>query len=302
VARCVKPSRSFRVPAAPLLLSLGVHGLLFLAVWVCPTHSRRLPTLAIEDTRVGVETCSLALDSPLPLLEPADIRGASGLTIETNFNPQIREVAAAPLEASTAAGPTLSGAPLHPSASSSGSPPAGDGNRTTGSLFPLSSTAASVVFVLDRSVSMGVDNKLDLACRELLATLRRLPPATRFQVIAYNTYAETLVIDGRADLLPAEPAIVERAALVVNQLAAGGGTDHAKALRRGLALHPDVLFFVTDADDLSLDGVELVTKCNRGTAIHAIELTRLRHPRPGNSLIHLARSNGGSYRRISVGD
>jgi hypothetical protein len=83
---------------------------------------------------------------------------------------------------------------------------------------------------------------------------------------------------------------------------AAGGTDHVQALCRGLALHPDVLFFVTDADDLPLEKIDYISRCNRGTAIHAIELSRRRNPRPAGPLAQLARGNGGTYRQVSAGD
>src|SRR5262249_52440834 len=135
----------------------------------------------------------------------------------------------------------------------------------TGGMFPLPSTVSSVVYVLDRSVSMGGNNKLGFACQELLASLRRLPSSGRVQILAYNTPAEPLVIGGRMDLLPAEPAILDEVARTLDKLVAAGGTDHVRALRRGLALHPDVLFFVTDADDLPLAQIDFVSRCNQGT-------------------------------------
>jgi hypothetical protein len=167
-------------------------------------------------------------------------------------------------------------------------------------MFSLPPAASSVVYVLDRSVSMGVNNKLGLACGELLDSLRRLPPSARFQVIAYNTSAQPLEIGGRIDLLPVEPAVLDEVASALHKLVAAGGTDHVQALCRGLALHPDVLFFVTDADDLPVAKIDLISRCNRGTAVHAIELSRRHNPRPDGPLAQLARGNGGTYRQVAA--
>jgi len=297
---------TFRGLALPLLLSLLLHGLLLLVMWFCPTQSPS-PALSIESTSIAVEACSL---DPGPAANPRehdlhpDLRGPN---VSTDFTPQLRDAPPVSPETLTAAGPTLSFRdPPGPAAASEAHPaeggPSGDGNGVAGSLFPLPATASSVVYVLDRSVSMGVNNKLDTACQELLTSLRRLPPTARFQVITYNTSAEPLVIDGRIDLLPAEPAIITQAAQSLQTLTATGKTDHANALRRGLLLHPEVLYFVTDADDLKFEEVELITHSNQGTAIHAIELTRRPTPLPDSPLAELARHNRGTYRRVWVGD
>ncbi len=300
MAPCGNRRRSLRGLAVPLLLSLAVHGLLLLVLGLFPARSRG-PTLAIEDTRVALDLCLLdpgPSANRSPRETPASPRD---LNVSTDFRPQLNEspIVAGPDVVGSA--PTLSFAgPLGRTDGPAGSPK--DGGRVVGSLFSPPTMAARVVYVLDRSVSMGMDNKLERACQELLAGLRRLPSATRFQVVAYNNHAEPLVIHGSVDWLTAEPAVLEEVGLALARLAAAGGTDHANALRRGLALRPDVLFFVTDADDLPPEQVALVTRGNPGAVIHAIELTRRRHPRSDSSLARLARDNGGSYRCVWIGD
>src|SRR5262249_32318826 len=103
-------------------------------------------------------------------------------------------------------------------------------------LFPIPATAASVVFVLDRSISMGPSGALAAARRELLACLLALPSSLRFQVIPYNRRAEPLRIAGRQELIPATPDTIQSAVRQIRELCPEGGTDHLGALRRGLAL------------------------------------------------------------------
>jgi hypothetical protein len=289
--------------AVPLVLSLVIHGLLFAVLWLWPTRSPA-PALSIASTRISLDTCVLdagpAAGTPEREL-PEYLRGPN---IGTDLNPSLLEAPLAPPEAPGSAGPALCMTdPVHPRTAPRGSHSGGDpsaaGSGVTGSLFPLPATAASVVYVLDRSVSMGMDGKLDRACQELLAGLRRLPPSARFQVIAYNSYAESLVIAGRADLLLAEPAVIEQAIRKVQHLSASGVSNHIGALRRALDLHPDVLFFVTDADALSLEQVAAITSRNHTTVIHTIELTRLHGPHPDGPLARLARDSRGTYRRVS---
>ena len=287
----VKPRWIIRTVAAPLLVSLFLHGLLFLALWYWParTHS---PALSIESTRITLDSC--VLDSHSSTLLPA------GELPSELLGPDVNATLAPRLEAP----PTPRKHPV-PIPVPDGRTGNGNGNNSHDGdgLFPLPATAASVVYVLDRSLTMGIGRKLDFARGELIASLRRLPPWVRFQVIDYNDFAEALIVDGQRDLLPAEPAIVDKAVSMLQTLEAAGATNHRAALRRGLDLHPDVLFFLTDADDLKPEVISFITQRNRRSVIHTIELTRLRSPRPeGGPLAQLARDNHGTYRRVGFGD
>jgi hypothetical protein len=194
------------------------------------------------------------------------------------------------------------GSASHPDLASGREAELGNEEQAGGNLFPLPAMAASVVYVLDRSVSMGIDRKLDFARRELIASLRRLPPSVRFQVIDYNNYAESLIVDGQRDLFSAESAIVNKAISKLQSLEAAGTTNHLAALRRALELRPDVIFFLTDADDLKPEAISFITQRNQHSVIHTIELTRLRTPRPEGPLAQLAGDNHGTYRRVAFAD
>ena len=175
------------------------------------------------------------------------------------------------------------------------------GSWTGPSIFQVEGIGKSVVYVIDRSVSMGPF--LKAAKRELLASLEQLPEEVRFQVILYNRHAEPLRLRGRTDLAPATAANKRETARLLESLPAAGSTDHLAGLRRALALRPEVSFFVTDADDLTAQQIAAVTQLNRSrTAIHTIELSRSsRGPHPDGPLALLARHNRGTYRRVSLG-
>jgi hypothetical protein len=170
-------------------------------------------------------------------------------------------------------------------------------------MFQLKGSGRSVVYVIDRSASMWEIGALDVAKRELLLSLGQLPEAVRFQVILYNRQAEPLWLAGRTDLAPATSANKQGAAALIEALRAGGATDHLAALRRALALQPEVIFFLTDADDLTPSQIRAVTQQNRGrTAIHAIQLSRRSDGSGDDSpLSRLARDNRGTYRSIWLG-
>src|SRR5439155_9282852 len=102
--------------------------------------------------------------------------------------------------------------------------------------FGVPAAGQSVVFVIDRSASMGLAGRLDRAKREVAASLGLLPPSAKFQVIAYHRAAAPLRIRGQSGLLPATPDVVAAAVAAVEGLSAEGGTDHSRALRTALAL------------------------------------------------------------------
>jgi hypothetical protein len=165
-------------------------------------------------------------------------------------------------------------------------------------VFPAARAARSVVFVLDRSISMGPSGALAAARREVLSSLQALPPETRFQVVAYNKRVESSPVQPRDGLLPATPEAVAGVAGWLEGLAAEGGTDHARALLRGLIWRPEALYLVTDADDLAEADVNRITRINAGrTAIHVVELGRGGTDTP--ALRRLAESNGGRHHRLA---
>jgi hypothetical protein len=156
-----------------------------------------------------------------------------------------------------------------------------------------------VVYVVDRSGSMGAHGQLVVARHELQASLNRLAPEVRFQVVAYNRGAETL--GGTNELLPATEENKHRAVRFLESLAAEGGTDHGLALHRALLFQPDVIYFLTDADDLNSEQVHALTRLNHGrAAIHAIELNGTNRDRADMPLHVLARENGGRYQAVVI--
>jgi hypothetical protein len=180
-----------------------------------------------------------------------------------------------------------------------GTPGRRDGTTT---FFQIATQGKAIVYVIDRSASMGLNGGLAKAKRELLASLERLPSSSRFQIIAYNRSAEPLRINGESGLVLATPENKRCVALLLAGMEAEGSTQHLPALRRALALGPDVIFFLTDADDLRTEHIRAITSLNHGRSIiHAIDLGRPLGAYGDLPLYALALDNGGRYQSVPLG-
>jgi hypothetical protein len=165
------------------------------------------------------------------------------------------------------------------------------------SFFQVGTQAERIVYVIDRSGSMGAGGLLAAARRELLASLSRLPPRVHFQIVVYHHEAEYLL--GRRELLPATPENVAQVAQALTALHAEGATDHLRAMRLALGLGAQVIYLLTDADDLTDAARREITRLNAGrTVIHTIELNTANRGRPDMPLQVLARDNGGRYQAV----
>ncbi len=184
--------------------------------------------------------------------------------------------------------------------------------QAVGALLPVGATTSffqipvygrNIVYVVDASASMGKNGALALACRELEESLQKLPPNARFQVIVYTTVARTL-LPRRPDWLEPTDNMFAEVANALRALARQtpeGGTDHTPALRKAFLLGPDVVFFLTDADDLMPEHVSLVRELNKGRAvINTVELTTRHRGRLDMPLQVLAREHRGVYRAVDL--
>jgi len=114
----------------------------------------------------------------------------------------------------------------------------------------LVGTGSRFVYVVDRSGSMNSNRLMQSAKAELEASLTSLNEQQQFQIIFYNDDALIFNPTGAAPkMLQATEANLESALEFVRQTPAIGGTVHMAALEPALRLGPDVIFFLTDADD-----------------------------------------------------
>jgi hypothetical protein len=180
-----------------------------------------------------------------------------------------------------------------------------DGGKARISLFGIVGEGYKFVYVFDRSGSMGGDgrNSLRAVKSELLKSLENLDTVHQFQIIFYNEHARLFNPSGQPGHLAfATDQNKQQAVRFIESIRAEGGTDHEEALRLAIRLHPDVIFFLTDADDPKLTPAQLekMRTLAAGIIINAIEFGPGQKPKGASFLEELAHQNGGHYVYIDI--
>ena len=177
----------------------------------------------------------------------------------------------------------------------------GQGTGPGTEFFGMRDRGRSFAYVIDRSGSMTARGSLEVAKRELLASLAQVTPEARFAVIFYNIDATVLNDSaGRPGMMAATPANKELVRVLLKSIQPDAGTDHMLALKTALALRPEVIFFLTDADLMSRQEVEEILTLVGKTRIQAVEFGLAGAAGGSAPLKALARATGGSYRYIDV--
>jgi hypothetical protein len=182
-------------------------------------------------------------------------------------------------------------------------PPEGGIGRT--SLFGLTGEGYKFVYVIDRSGSMGGQSTqaLRTAKAELIRSFKRLDRVHQFQIIFYNERPVVFNPTGTPGRLAfATDANKERAVRFLDTISANGGTAHEDALRAAIRLRPDVIFFLTDADDPRLSPAQLakIRHLAAGIIINSIEFGSRPKPAGTSFLDTLAAQNAGKYAYIDI--
>ena len=195
------------------------------------------------------------------------------------------------------------------STTGNGSGVRGNANKATTKFFGVEGTGASFVYVVDRSDSMNVyaSGPLRTAKRELLKSLESLNEYHQFQIVFYNESIYPLSSSkGIGRMIFATDTDKQRATNFVQAVPGLGGTEHLPALKLGLSFAPDVLFFLTDAEDPSLSLgqlAELQQRAERSlTTIHAIQFNVGPAVGDGGWIRALAEMNRGTYKYVDVSD
>lgn len=181
----------------------------------------------------------------------------------------------------------------------------GFGGQANTQVYGLSGQGSKFIYVFDRSGSMsGYGGRpLRSAKAELIASLQDLDRVHQFQIIFYNQDPQVFALRGRAPRMEfGDDAGKSAATKFIHGIVASGGTEHLRPLLMALALRPDVVFFLTDADQPQLSAEELaeVERANKGTQINAIEFGFGPEAGDDNFLKRLARQNGGQHAYVDI--
>jgi hypothetical protein len=175
--------------------------------------------------------------------------------------------------------------------------------RATVRVFGAVGEGSRFVYLFDHSTSM-MGTPLAAAKRQLIESLDALSSVHQFHVIFFNHEVQAWDLTGGQERVPfASDANKKLAAQFLRTVVAVGGTDRVTPLRRALQFQPDVIFFLTDADDemSHFDVADIVERAQgSGTEIACIEfgVGPDGGPRPregGNFLTRLAAETGGDY-------
>jgi hypothetical protein len=170
--------------------------------------------------------------------------------------------------------------------------------------FGIKDDGSRIVYAIDVSGSMG-GPKLAAAKSRLMSSLETLTPQQQFQILFYNQTVQPMHLGPRKeDVHWATSVNKTLARQYMGSVGVDGGTDREGALRRALALGPQVIYFLTDGDGVELDAARRnrIAKLNNGsTRIHCIEFGEGQPPPSRTALQRLAAENDGAYRFVSVG-
>ncbi len=172
-------------------------------------------------------------------------------------------------------------------------------------VFGVEGEGHKFVYVFDRSGSMGGSgrNALAAAKAEMIASLKSLDTNHQFQIIFYNEQPSVFNPSGRRGKLAfGNEQNKTLARKFIGSITADGATRHESALKRAISMQPDVIFFLTDADEPRLSARQLaqINRISGGISINTIEFGFGPQSDADNFLVRLARQNGGRHAYVDI--
>jgi len=125
----------------------------------------------------------------------------------------------------------------------------------------------------------------------------------QFQIVFYNEQPRQFNPAGQSGRLGFATDENKRLARrYIEGVTANGGTEHEAALKLAIRMGPDVIFWLTDADEprLSPGQIDALSRAAVGVTIHAIEFGPGQRRDKNSFLLRLAHATGGQYRYVNV--
>ena len=180
-----------------------------------------------------------------------------------------------------------------------------DGGKGRTRFINIEAEGYKFAYVLDRSASMDGAGRSPLAFAksELIASLQSLGKTHQFLIVFYNEQPTVFNPSGQqAKLAFATEQNKQRARKFIGSITAAGGTRHEEALVAAIKTQPDVIFFLTDADEprLSPRQLDKIHRMAGGISINTIEFGFGPKSGPASFLAELARQNDGKYVYVDI--
>ena len=186
-------------------------------------------------------------------------------------------------------------------ATSAGNVGAGRGEGQRVGFAGTSGSGRRFLYVIDRSESMSWNGGAPMrrALEEAVASVESLDPkkgATKFQVAIFNHDVE--IFENGEALIDVNLENKARIVRYLRSVVADGGTRPELALENALRLKPDVVFFLTDADEelseAALESIQTARRRFNVKQICVVEFGRGSQPRK-KTFRRLAGENDGVY-------
>lgn len=179
------------------------------------------------------------------------------------------------------------------------------GGKARTGVFGLVGEGYKFVYVFDRSGSMDGHGGAPLraAKEQLIESIARLGDTHQFQIVFYNERPRIFTPLGReGKLVFATDQNKNQALRFIGSITADGATEHEAALALALRMAPDVVFFLTDADEPRLNSEQLarIRRMNRGSSICTVEFGFGVQMESDNFLVRLAEQNGGKHVYVDI--
>ncbi|MDO5554454.1 MAG: hypothetical protein Q4G68_11910 [Planctomycetia bacterium] len=307
------PQETAFVAPCSFFISLGLHAI---AILLTILIVQSLPSKGTVNGNSDDRTVGIVFSKEEGYTSPEETLRIAGGTESASDSPEdapASSPADSLMPSLDAVGLNASGTPNDTNAPAGNSPAAallpGTGESGSGSgqgdgqsvgFASLRGKGRKFVYVLDHSESMKWPDgqAMTKAIAEAKKSLLSLDPvqgAKKFQVICYNH--EVKVFDAGRLLDVTEPN-KQRACKFLDTLFPEGGTDPLAALEKAVTFRPDVIFFLTDADEeipsANLARIHDAAVRNKVGQIHVFEFRRSGAPEK-KSFARLAADNGGGY-------
>jgi len=164
-------------------------------------------------------------------------------------------------------------------------------------------SSGSVVYVIDRSGSMGSDNRLERVKSELIAGINSLKPKQQFSVaffddqvwvLGHSPNSYSTLPSPKLTLMQATKKNKEEAIEWIRNMTSGGGTDPIPAAILAIQAKPSLVMLLSDGE-FPLSAVSQITNLNKSSRGKTSRIDCIGLGETVETLQEIAKQNDGRY-------